>query len=261
MDINTSETLTGSNQGTGHQQMTWCFKQWLWFCCVALMALTALAGCNRSDDVQDQNAILARVGDSVLTVAEFKQIMQSADVIPMGHDPDTAAQGTDLQLRLLDQVIEEMILSEHAKALGLQVSDAELDQAIANIKQDYPDNTFDEMLLENAVTFNFWRERLRTRLLMEKVVTVELEDKVKINPKDIETYYQRHVNEKPDNRGEDQIGAESRDPDAMLVKHLRKIKAEKAYHDWMVDLQRQYKTQIDWEVWKKRIEHTSGASP
>ena len=43
-------------------------------------------------------------------------------------------------------------------------------QAAAEIKKDYPEDTFEKTLLEFAVSYESWETRLRNRLLMEKVV-------------------------------------------------------------------------------------------
>jgi hypothetical protein len=77
------------------------------------------------------------------------------------------------------------------------LDDAELETAIQEIKADYPEDEFEQMLLESAIPFSLWKDRLRVRLLMEKVVDRELLQPVEITTQDIEDYYSAHEEDWP----------------------------------------------------------------
>jgi hypothetical protein len=87
---------------------------------------------------------------------------------------------------------EELVIDRRAGELGIQLDDAELEAAIQEIKKDYPEDEFEQMLLESAIPFSLWKDRLRVRLLMEKVVDRELVQPVEITTQDIEDYYSAH---------------------------------------------------------------------
>ena len=114
--------------------------------CMILLA----AACTRE---QESDAYLIRVRDRQVTVSEFKQAVEAAfkEAFPGQRDIDSQALN-QLRVQVLNQFTEELIIMERGKDLGFTVSDAEIDKALAAIKADYPDNTFEETLLENAIS-------------------------------------------------------------------------------------------------------------
>jgi hypothetical protein len=142
----------------------------------------------------------------------------------------------------------EMIILERAEELGLYVSDAELEKAVADIKSDYPEDTFEKTLLEFAVSYESWVVRLRNRLLMEKVVDSELKDQIVITPEDIAKYYEKNVkDQKPDMDS----AAKMEDINEMMIKHLRQEKTEQAYKKWIKELKQRYTIEINSIQWEK----------
>jgi len=124
-------------------------------------------------------------------------------------------------LRLLNQMTIELIVLERAKVLGIEISDAEVEQAVAEIKSDYPEGVFEETLLEFAVSFKTWVDRLRTRLIMEKVIDKELKDQIVITPEDVASYYeQNYKDQKPDS----EISKNSNDINEAIIEILRRKK-------------------------------------
>ena len=131
----------------------------------------------------------------------------------------------EARLRLIQQMTEEMILLERAEELGITITDSQVEKALRDIKRDYPDNVFQEILLEYAIPYQSWKEGLKTRLLMEKVITQELGDKIEITHDDISKYYEEHF--KGDNTSPD-VKAVSKDINSIIIKILRKEKMEKS---------------------------------
>jgi len=217
---------------------------------VALMMGILLMSCGRKP-VDLSHTELIRVGESQITVREFKQIQDMSQDY-YWQESDSDVDGTESKnLRMLDQVVEELLIKEHAKALRIEVSEADIDVAVQNIRSDYPEDTFDQVLLENAVSFDFWRKRLGVRLLMDKVIEKELESHVIITPEDIASYYKKHYVEASDRQNSAEALGQSNDINEVIVKRLRKLKAEKSYKNWIKELQQTYSVQINWEAWKR----------
>ena len=142
----------------------------------------------------------------------------------------------------------EMIILERAEELGLFVSNAELKKAVADIKSDYPEDTFEKTLLEFAVSYESWEVRLRNRLLMEKVVDSELKNQIVITPEDIARYYEKNVkDQKPDMDSSTKM----EDINEMIIKHLRQEKTEEAYKIWIKELKQRYTIEINSIQWEK----------
>jgi FKBP-type peptidyl-prolyl cis-trans isomerase (trigger factor) len=145
---------------------------------------------------------------------------------------------------------EEMVLLERAKELDIKVSDSEAEKAIADIKGEYPDDVFEQMLLEYAVPYHSWEKGFKTRLLMEKVIAKELGKQIAITPAEISNYY--HENYKDQSLTSD-LKEMPEDISATIIKHLRRKKMEEAYKSWITKFQKKYAIEINKAQWEKII--------
>ena len=194
------------------------------------------------------NEVLIRLGDRIVTVLEFNEAFEISKI---SSAPDTSEPSEDLgkaQLRLLNDLILETILLERAGEIGISISDIELEKAVASIKNDYPTGEFEEVLLEYAVSYETWESRLKKRLIMEKVIEKELENQITITPEDIADYYKKNLQGK-------KTGSESTptsdDINEIIVKQLRREKAEEGYKTWLEALKAKYEIEINSEQWEK----------
>jgi hypothetical protein len=207
------------------------------------MAGCSFPGSDRNDEY------LIQVGEGQVSVSEFNKALEIAKAAyphNIMQNPDDYRQA---QIRLLNQMTEELILLERARELNIDVSDEEVDQAVAAIKADYPDEqAFEQTLLEYAVSFAEWKDGLRTRLLMEKLVDIELKDQIVITPDEITRYYR-------ENYGDDSmapgINENSEGFNEMIVNHLRHNKTEKVYRSWIEKIQKRYTIKINQKEWDK----------
>ncbi len=209
-----------------------------------------LVGCSDVEHKQKDEYFI-KLGDRTITVADFNNAFEIAkNAYPQNRiqQPDVVREA---RLRLIQQMTEEIILLERAEELGITVTDSQVEKAITDIKSDYPDNVFQEILVEYAVPYRSWKEGLKTRLLMEKVITQELGDKVEITHDDISKYYEEHF--KDDNSPPD-VKTVSKDVNSIIIKILRKEKMEQAYTSWIKNLKNKYAVEIN----KKELEKLTG---
>ena len=219
------------------------FLKILVLCCFGGSILMG-RGCTGSNP-ENENRYLIRVGDHVLTTLDFRTAFEIAKSAYSHNEMQNRAALKAAQSRLFNQLTEELILLQRADELDIFITESEMDAAVSRIKKDYPDSVFDEMLLENAVSYATWKKRLKIRLLMEKVVEEELKDKVSITAKDILSYYETHYRLKP------QAEKDGEDINARIVDELRRKKAEDAYRAWIKKLQDRYPIQINTEQWDR----------
>jgi hypothetical protein len=139
---------------------------------------------------------------------------------------------------------------EKARELDIQISDAELEEVIASIKADYPKGEFDQVLIEQAVSYSQWKSDLRIRLLMIKVIDHELEPRIQISPEEISDYYEKHYAawESDSDKKEDISKIESR-----IIQQVRNSKKEAMYREWMAALEKQYTLSVNQVAWKKIV--------
>jgi len=218
---------------------------------VVLMGLLwtgyTLAGCSDMKQ-KEKDEYLIRVRDRIITVGEFNrafEIAKSAYPHNTLQQPDTVREA---RLRFVQQIAEEMILQERAEELGITVTDSEVEKALEDIKRDYPDNVFQNMLLEYAVPYHSWKNGVKTRLLMEKVITKDLGGKIEIMTDDISKYYKEHFKD-DDTASED--NAVPKDKNDTIIEILRREKMEEAYEAWIRDLKNKYTVEINREQLEK----------
>lgn len=215
---------------------------------VAIPAAVMLIGCSPSKPGPEES-ILIRVADRTVTVAEFQRALEGAKAAYPHNIIQNPEDYREAQLRLLNQMTEELILLERAEELNVTISEEEVEQTIAEIKADYPDDVFEEMLLEYAVSYKAWKEGLRTRLLMEKLVEQELSHQITITPEEIAKYYREHYGQDSEVPGKT-MTEHSSDIDEIIVKQLRRQKIETAYKEWIEEIQKHYTIEIDQNHWE-----------
>ena len=209
-----------------------------------------LAGCSDFEHKQRDESFI-KVGDRIITVADFNKAFEIAKNAYPHNRIQRSNVVREARLRLIQQMTEEMILLERAEELGITITDSQVEKALRDIKKDYPDNVFQEILLEYAIPYQSWKEGLKTRLLMEKVITQELGDKIEITHDDISKYYEEHfeVDDTPPD-----VNEVSKDTNNIIIKILRKEKMEKAYTSWIKKLKKKYAVEIN----KKELEKMTG---
>lgn len=216
---------------------------------VVLVTFLCLAACSGRDNGTG-NEYLIRIGDRVVTVADFSRAFEIAKTAYPYSSMQNPEDIKDTQLRLLNQMTEEMILLQRASELSISVSDEEVKQAVDKIKSDYPDDVFEETLLEYAVSYKSWESGLKTRLLMEKLVEHELKDEIVITADEIASFYKELYDDDPSQPDEMQ---HSGDMEEIIVKQLRRKKIELAYKTWIEKLRKQYTVDINREQWDKLL--------
>jgi len=184
----------------------------------------------------------------VLTVLDFNQAFEVSKTAYAHNIRQQPEELRDAQVRLLNQLTVELLMLERAKELEISVTDDELERAVSEIKSDYPEGEFEETLIEFAVSYDVWLNRLRTRLTMDKVVEAELKNRISISPEDISQYYKKNFEGK---EIEPDSSQSSEDINEAIVKQLRHEKAERAYKTWIEELKTKYPININSEQWDK----------
>jgi hypothetical protein len=214
------------------------------------------SGCMQST-TEPVDTYLVKVGNRTLTVAEFNEVYELSKTAYSHNDTMDPQVVADIKLRLLNQLIEEMVLLEKASAEGITISDEEFENEVRKIKADYPDGVFEEMLLEAAVSFESWKKRLKVQLIARKFIRQEIESKITITADEVARYYAEHFPDDtrgvPDDRTES--GREDEQPpgitDAMILRMLKNQKVEAAYADWMKANRRSVEIDINSRQWEK----------
>lgn len=139
--------------------------------CLAL-ALVIISGCGD------------RPGENTAALVNGEAITMEALTLTARSWGDASLSGLDrvrLQRRALDQLIDEALIIQAGRRQDLTVTEAELNQRIGEVKGDYPEGAFEEMLIREYIDFEAWREQLRRNMLVAKVTGVEMAARVRVD--------------------------------------------------------------------------------
>jgi parvulin-like peptidyl-prolyl isomerase len=153
-----------------------------------LILLFLLWGCSPWGGLP--NHILAQIDGEQISVEEFEHEFQELMLEPGTETREGSL--SDLKQAFLDQMIERKILVQEARRVGIKVTPEELNQAISEVKTDYPGEGFGEKLGLKGTTLEEWKRRLEEKLLAEKMIRTSLRYRGEITEKEALQYYEKH---------------------------------------------------------------------
>jgi peptidyl-prolyl cis-trans isomerase SurA len=145
------------------------------------------------------NRIVLRVNDRIATLRDYQQRREE-----MVRDILHREQDADERQRLLGQAGEmvyadmfrELLLESRADQLGVEITDAQVDAAIAQLKQSYnikTDQEFAAALAQSGLTLEQLRAQLRNTLRIQEVRSREVQSRVKVDEEDLRRYYRKNL--------------------------------------------------------------------
>lgn len=96
---------------------------------------------------------------------------------------------------LLNRITERYLILEYGKEEGIVISEGELDAAVKEIQKAYSEKDFQEMLLQGYIDFDDWKESIRERLLIKKILEDVSGDMTAVSFQEIKAYYDAHREE------------------------------------------------------------------
>jgi parvulin-like peptidyl-prolyl isomerase len=163
---------------------------------VALLAVIVLvaAGCGGGSKSVPSDAV-AIVGDDTITKTEFNFLITGAKAQAKAAKADFPKPGTteykSLQDKAMAYLVQESELEQKGKDLGVEISDADVDKQIKQIKQQYfggNEKAFEAQLKQQGFTLPLLEVYQRGNLLSEKLFKKVTGD-VKVTDADIQKYY------------------------------------------------------------------------
>jgi hypothetical protein len=180
---------------------------------LALFLGLAALGCSREKPAAD-SGFLFRIGGTVLTEADFKRSLEVQKAVYGGaaSDPELLRQ---LKRDIFRELVERAVILERARETGTRISAQELDAAVRSIRVAYPPGEFEKAFFASAVSYPMWREELRARLIIDKLIRRDIGAGEILSP-------------------------EVADIDRNTHKRLQREIVEAAYPEWMRKLRGKY---------------------
>lgn len=146
------------------------------------------AGCSSNATVSDD--IVARVNGKEITAADLEKAYQGkingAPQIP------TPEEAQALKFQLLTQMINDEILLQMASSSGLTATDAEVETKYTDLKSQYTEEKFQEMLKQQKMTADDIKAEMRKGLTVEKLITKEITQRINVSDAEIKDLYEKN---------------------------------------------------------------------
>jgi peptidyl-prolyl cis-trans isomerase C len=155
-----------------------------WFFVAGMVLLPAACGIV---DPPKEKAMIT-VGSMGVTPHEVKR-----DIKRMTFDMEFAGHEMQPLLEsLVEKLVDHYLILEYGRQEGIEVSDQDLEKVVREIRTDYSERDFQEILLRGVIHFDEWKEALRERLLLKKIMDGVLETMEHVPFQEIKDYYDAH---------------------------------------------------------------------
>jgi len=204
------------------------------------IVITIGSGCTDQKRVEEKGSVI-KAGTVEISRADFArelEVKQANYPYDIKYSPN---EYNAMVLDLVSDLSDEAALLAAAAAKGIDVCAIELDAAVDDFKQDYPEDSFDRMLLERAISYPVWKKRLKKDMVIQKLIMQDLVASQEIHPGDMIAFYDRFAGQADaQNNNNLKIMDEKN-----LVLTLRMEKSQEVFGEWLQGIQDSYPVHID----------------
>ena len=163
-------------------------KNVLLFCTLLILMVSPAAA-------KTLSRVVAVVNNEIISSYQLDKEVQA--VLDRNSSQPTSEQLEQLREQVLNKLIEDKLLEQRIKELGLRVSDPELNAAIEDVQRK---NNLTAEMLKNAVEargmpFEDYRNQLRQEILRYKLLGREVNYKVQVTSSEVRKYFNDHIDE------------------------------------------------------------------
>jgi len=159
----------------------------------SLLLSLCIADCKKEDTNLPPD-ILAQVNEEVITLEEFKNELRDIK-LEHGKLPEDNESLDQLKTALLDQIVDRKLILGEARRIDIRVSEEEINKTILALKRDYAGESFSAMLEYRGMSFEAWKQRLKEKLMAEKLINNVAQFDAPIEVKSVKQYYEEHLEE------------------------------------------------------------------
>jgi peptidyl-prolyl cis-trans isomerase SurA len=164
---------------------------------VALLSVVAaglvVAGCGGESVPSDA---VATVGDATVTKADFQQLMTQAQTQMKAQGMTVPKEGTasydHYAAAILKYLVDEQIVAQSAKELGVQVTDKEVTDQVAQLEKTYGgEKKVLALLKQQGMTLDLLKRSIRSQTLSSRAAAA-VTKKATVSDAEIQAYWNAH---------------------------------------------------------------------
>ncbi|MGE4519002.1 MAG: SurA N-terminal domain-containing protein [Desulfobacteraceae bacterium] len=210
---------------------------------LSLLISVLLFGCP-SGKKESRLIVIANVGSSTITADDFEAAFE---VTKLGYSHNYVLKNhLELKEDVLAQLIEEQIILDYASQNGIVYTNEEFEKDLADVKNEYPDNVFEELLKNNAIEPAVFEKRFKREMAVKKALSSIIDKNVEVKEEELRNAFLKYCENNdlnPDDvRDDDDIA------DAVL-KSVKRLKIQSGYDNLLEELKKTTEINIVRENW------------
>lgn len=148
-----------------------------------------------SEEQQLVDRVAAVVNKDIITQSEldmiFRPIYEQIKKTYKGHNLQGELES--LRLKLLNQLIEDRLVAQEAEKLGIEVTNEELEEEMAQFKKQFPnEEAFRKEMEGSGITQAEVEKRFKERIAISKLHQAIIRGSVIVSPSEAEQYFKEH---------------------------------------------------------------------
>lgn len=191
---------------------------------LSLGAVLLAAACGGGSDSVPNDSVAVVAGEQIKR-SDFDALLNQARASYKAQQRDLPKAGTPEYTTLKNQIVQFLVqrvqFEQKAEELGVEITDKQIDDRLAEIKKQYFDNDdkkLQDQLKQTNTTLEQVKRDIRAQMIQEQLFTKVTAD-VTVTDKEVRAYYDEH---------EDQYG----EPESRKVRHIlvdKKARADDLY--------------------------------
>ena len=167
--------------------------------CLFFVVSCLLMACESSEveEVENGSDEVAIVNKEVITREDFRNELKWTKRKYRVEKNDTLEppQNVWMKNNILNELIQESLLRQEAIRQGIKVSSGEFEKFLDQSKEGYKENTFQRALDIEEISRSQWEDKLKTLLLIRKLIEEVINRKIEIKEKEMQGYFKQHMEE------------------------------------------------------------------
>lgn len=163
---------------------------------LSIILSAALLSAPASSNAEVMDRVVAVVNGQVITLSELNEREGpiAKQVSEAFSGPERDRRLAELKKKVVDSLIEDLLLEQEAERLGMKVSDRDIDDAIDEVKKQ---NSLDDeglraALKREGLTYESYRVQIKKQIEKSRVIGQQVRSKVSVTDKELADYYERN---------------------------------------------------------------------
>ncbi len=159
---------------------------------VILALALCLAGLGCKVDTEE-TGVVAKVNGRPILLSRLEARYDMAHLGGFSGAPPSVGKLRKEYAALLAEMVAQELVAQELEARGLSVTEAEWNHYEATVRADYPKGGFEQVLVEEYIDLDVWRDHIHADLAQEKFLTSVLRPGITLDYQEAEAYYKEHI--------------------------------------------------------------------